>query len=105
MLTTGRMRNAAEEAAAVAALLRQHGISEADSAPHVLLVTAAFHMPRSVTLFERQALRVTPFPVDFRQDVARRASVRDLVPSGQALFEIETALRELYGRIVYRVGW
>ena len=105
VLTTERVRNTAEEAVAVAALLRQHGIGEADEAPHVLLVTSAFHMPRSVALLERQGLRVTPFPVDFRQDVALRASVRDLAPSGQALFETKTALRELYGRVVYRVGW
>jgi uncharacterized SAM-binding protein YcdF (DUF218 family) len=105
VLTTGRVRNTAEEAVAVAALLRDHGVGGPDARPHVLLVTSAYHMPRSVALFERQGLRVTPFPVDFRQDVGRRASVRDLVPSGQAFSETETALRELYGRLVYRVGW
>ena len=90
---------------AVAALLRQHGIDEANGAPRVLLVTSAFRLPRSVALFERQGLPLTHFAVDFRQDVARRACVRDLVPTGQALLETETALRELYGRVVYRVGW
>ena len=62
-------------------------------------------MPRSVALFERAGLVVTPFPVHFQQDTARRLSVVDLLPSGQALSETETALRELYGRVVYRVGW
>ena len=105
VVTTGRVRNTAAEAVAVAALLRQDVAGGPDGAPHVLLVTSAYHMPRSTALFERQGLRVTPFPVDFRQDVGRRFGVRDLVPSGQALSETETALRELYGRVMYRVGW
>ena len=32
----------------------------------VLLVTSAFHMRRSQRLFERQGLKVLPFPVDFQ---------------------------------------
>jgi len=105
ILTTERVRNTAEEAVAVTALLHQHGIGDPGAAPHVLLVTSAYHMPRSVALFERAGLAVTPFPIHFRQDTARRPSVADLLPSGQALSETETALRELYGRVVYRVGW
>lgn len=106
ILTTGRVLNTAEEATAVAALLREHAVTGADGGPpHILLVTSAYHMPRSVTLFERAGARVTPFPVHFRQDTALRASVRDLLPSGRALAETETALRELYGRVVHRVGW
>ena len=111
ILTTGRVRNTAEEAAAVAGLLREHGVGSPGAGPgsadqpHVLLVTSAYHMPRSVALFEREGLRVTPFPVDFRQDAARRHHLLDLLPSGRALGATETALRELYGRVVYRVGW
>ena len=111
ILTTDRVRNTAEEAESVATLLRQHGIGSAGTdpastdPPHVLLVTSAYHMPRAVALFEREGLRVTAFPVDFRQDTSRRASLLDLLPSGGALAATETALRELYGRLVYRVGW
>jgi uncharacterized SAM-binding protein YcdF (DUF218 family) len=104
--TTEPVRNTAEEATAVAALLRLEGVGGAGGAsPHVLLVTSAYHMPRATALFERAGLRVTPFPVDFRQDAARRTSLVHLVPSARALAETETALRELYGRVVYRVGW
>lgn len=109
ILTTERVRNTAEEAEAVAPLLSQPAANDTGAAegaaPHVLLVTSAYHMPRAVTLFERAGLRVTPFPVDFRQDAARRFTLVDLVPSARALAETETALRELYGRVVYRVGW
>ena len=109
ILPTGPVRTTAEEAEAVAALLRQHDVGDADAAegaaPHVLLVTSAYHMPRAALLFERTGLRVTPFPVDFRQDAARRFTLVDLVPSARALAETETALREMVGRVVYRVGW
>ena len=44
-------------------------------------------------------------PVDVRQDVAHRFSVVDLMPSGRKLGATETALREAYGRMVYRVRW
>lgn len=105
ILTTGPVRNTADEAEAVAALLRQQQVGDAGAAPHVLLVTSAYHIPRAVRLFERAGLRVTPFPVDFRQDAALRLTLVDLLPSARALGETETALREVYGRVVYRVGW
>ena len=104
ILTTGRVRNTAEEATAVAALLRERGIAT-DAAPHVLLVTSAFHVPRSVAVFERDGLRVTPLPVDFGTDVHRTVSPLGLLPRGRDLAETETALRELLGRALYRVGW
>ncbi|NBT06573.1 MAG: YdcF family protein [Betaproteobacteria bacterium] len=57
---TPPVQNTAEEAQAVAAMLK------GSPSPHILLVTSAFHMPRAKALFEAQGLRVTPYPVDFR---------------------------------------
>jgi uncharacterized SAM-binding protein YcdF (DUF218 family) len=31
-----------------------------------LLVTSAWHMPRSMALFQREGWNVTPYPVDYR---------------------------------------
>jgi uncharacterized SAM-binding protein YcdF (DUF218 family) len=104
ILTTGPVRNTAEEAVAVATLLRET-LELSGEAPHVLLVTSAFHLPRAVALFERQGLRVTPYPVDLRVDAARILTLHDLLPSARALLDAETALREWLGRAVYRVGW
>ena len=58
MASTSPVLNTAEEALAIRRLLpaRQS---------RVLLVTRAFHMRRSQRLFERQGLKVLPFPVDF----------------------------------------
>ena len=104
ILTTGPVRNTAEEAVAVATLLRET-LELASEATHVLLVTSAFHLPRAVALFERQGLRVTPYPVDLRVDAARLFTLQALLPSAGALSNTETALREWLGRAVYRVGW
>lgn len=97
IITTGRVLNTAEEAAAVSALLR---IRQANS-PHILLVTSAFHMPRARALFERAGLIVTPFPVDFQVSAVSRLDVLDFLPHPKALYQTQTAIREAYGRLFY----
>ncbi len=99
MASTPPVLNTADEAVAIRRLLpaRQS---------RVLLVTSAFHMRRSKRLFERQGIRVLPFPVDF-QARGRWAGLlwRDptqWMPRATALHESSRALRELLGRLVYR---
>jgi len=69
----------------------------------VLLVTSAFHMPRARQLFEDAGLAVTTFPVDFAHSDAGGVGVLDFLPSAGALGETQTAMREMYGRLYYRV--
>ncbi len=101
VVTTGRVRNTAEEATAVAALLRARRTVGAvgKSGPTVLLVTSAFHMARARRLFQRAGMSVEPFPVDFQVSADRKWSVLDLVPRGEALRETERAAQEVYGRL------
>lgn len=98
ILVKAAVNNTEEEAAAVSDLLR----SRRHGRPRVLLVTSAFHMQRAMSLFERKGIDVVPFPVDFR---GRYEEVRFayFVPSARALERTELALRELYGRVLYRV--
>ncbi len=58
LASTARVRNTAEEARMVASMMPR-GSS-------VVLVTSAFHIPRTRRLFEQQGLRVIPAQVDFR---------------------------------------
>ena len=97
IVTTGQVINTAEEAQAVAALLR----ARQGTPPWILLVTSAFHMPRARQLFERTGLKVTPFPVDFFQSGTDAVSLTDLLPSAGALLQTQTAMREMYGRLFY----
>jgi uncharacterized SAM-binding protein YcdF (DUF218 family) len=98
LLSTSRVHNTAEEARAVAALVPR-GAS-------VVLVTSAFHMPRARRLFERQGLRVLPYPVDFQASGAWAGSPLsdplNWLPSADGLARSSRALRELIGRSLYR---
>lgn len=92
---SGKVGNTAEEAVAVRKML---------GASRIILVTSAFHMPRSVALFRRQGFMVRQFPVDFRVSGKKRMTVQDLLPDAAALEQSSMALRELMGRAFYLSG-
>ena len=65
-----------------------------------LLVTSAFHMPRSVGLFRKVGFAVQPFPVDWR--VGRGGDVlRFNVSLLEGLGRVDTGMREWMGLIAY----
>ncbi len=98
LATTGRVRNTADEARAVAAQL--------PAGSSVVLVTSAFHLPRAVRLFERQGLQVIPYPVDFQARGAWAghplADPLNYLPAADGLERSSRALREALGRTLYR---
>ena len=106
IVKTPRVTNTAEEAQAVATLLRGRlsGPTWRGGPPRVLLVTSAFHMPRARGLFERAGMSVIPFPVDFKVSAGRTVTLLDLLPTAGALRGTEMALREGYGRLFYFVA-
>lgn len=103
MLTTCKVINTAEEARAVADLLVAKK-EEGKTRSRVLLVTSAFHMRRAKLLFERVGLEVVPFPVDFQVSTGRKLTPLDFFPSVNSLSRTETALREFYGILFYRLA-
>ena len=67
-----------------------------------LLITSAFHMPRSISVFEAQGLDVIPWPVDFR--TAGEGSWRAFdTHTMQNLNNTTIALREWLGSFAYRM--
>jgi uncharacterized SAM-binding protein YcdF (DUF218 family) len=68
----------------------------------VILVTSAFHMRRSQLLFTRAGVPVVPFPVDF-QTSDGPFTFMDVLPSAGSIKSTETAVRELYGYLFYRL--
>ena len=98
IVTTGKVFNTAEEAVAVAAVLktRQQGT------PRIILVTSAFHVSRARRLFEQAGLAVAVFPVDFFGIGSGDVSVMSVLPTAGALAQTTMAVRELYGRLYYR---
>lgn len=66
-----------------------------------LLVTSAFHMPRSVQTFRQAGFEVVPYPVDFRSDGRFGDDFRPfaIAPDGLRLTDI--AVKEWVGMLVY----
>jgi uncharacterized SAM-binding protein YcdF (DUF218 family) len=63
-----------------------------------LLVTSAWHMPRSLAEFEAVGCRVTPYPVDFWTGDSTPLTEYSLTGS---LLRWQTALHEWLGLLVY----
>jgi uncharacterized SAM-binding protein YcdF (DUF218 family) len=97
-------RNTYEDALYSARILKEKGIGR------ILLVTSAWHMPRSVELFQAQGLEVIPAPVDFSVTEADweeltgpdlRAVILGLLPSADSLGLTTRMLKEYIGMLVY----
>jgi len=65
-----------------------------------LLVTSAYHMPRSIGVFRRAGFAVEAFPVDWRT-VDGPDALRPSASVGDGLKRIDTAVREWVGLLVY----
>jgi len=72
------------------------------SSSNIILVTSAYHMPRSKSLFEKQGFNVTTYPVDSKVSVEGR-TILDFLPHAENFRNSETAIRELIGRLFYRL--
>jgi len=95
----GNCYNTHDEALSFKRLRDQHGWKS------VYLVTSALHMPRSVALFEKQGISVTPVACDFQVYGTRRASFT-LFPSSANLRLLALYTHERIGWWVYRLrGW
>jgi uncharacterized SAM-binding protein YcdF (DUF218 family) len=91
---TKEVRNTRDEALEVKALIGSPN-------PEIILVTSAFHMTRATTLFEREGIRVIPYPVDFKV-AADAITPMDFLPNARALRLTDNAVRELIGRLYYK---
>jgi uncharacterized SAM-binding protein YcdF (DUF218 family) len=101
-------RTTAEEAQAIGKLGRQRGWKR------VLLVTSAFHMPRSLASFQRRSgLTVIPVACDYQLPdrahfgrLSLGSAIQDLLPEAGALALSTVALKEHVGLLAYRLkGW
>ncbi len=92
-----RSRNTEENARFSAALLHP------EPSQRWLLVTSAYHMPRSMGLFEKAGFNVVAYPVGFRTFPAPMEPVPwEMFPT-RNLRAFELALREWMGLVAYRL--
>ena len=86
-------RNTHENAVATARIAAERGWRR------LLLVTSAAHMPRALGCFRKAGLSPDSLPVDFRAG----AEARGWLPRAASLAQSTEALREMTGRVVYRL--
>jgi len=91
---TKKVQNTYEEANAISHLI--------DKKSKIILVTSAFHMKRAEFLFKKHAFKVFPYPVDFKfKD--NKITILDFIPSAGSLSRSSFVIRELLGRMYYRI--
>ena len=97
ILLTENLQNTDQEAKAVAKLLNK-------DVPNIILVTSAFHMPRAQKVFEAAGIVVSPFPVDFLSG-AGKVTIMTFIPSAGAFNQTSFFIREIIGRLYYKLKY
>lgn len=69
-----------------------------------VLVTSAWHMPRSVGIFRRAGFDVIPYPTDYETRNTDRELWRPILPASRGLDLVDRIAREWLGLLAYRVG-
>jgi len=90
-------RTTAENARLLAVQLQQRGVQE------ILLVTHAWHMPRSILAFAGSGIQVHPAPTGFATTNVSAPWLFNLLPSAPALRDCRLALHEYLGLLWYRI--
>ena len=94
LLLEDRSRNTVENA------LYSKEIAQPKAGERWLLVTSAFHMPRSIGVFRQVGFPVEAFPVDWRTR-GREDMLRPFATVGDGLRRTDTAVREWVGLAIY----
>ena len=107
MIIQNASLNTQQDAEFSCELIKQNGYEK------VILVTSAFHMPRSVALFEKQGCPVIPAPVDFSitEDSWESLThptiaefILDLLPSYSHISTVTKILKEYFGMWYYQLA-
>lgn len=69
----------------------------------VLVVTSAFHMPRAAECFAAVDMNVDTLAVDYRSEPPASPTFGKLLPRAHSLGVTAAVVREVFGRVVYRV--
>ena len=95
IFVTKYVENTADEAVAVKELI--------SPSKRIILVTSAYHMYRAKRLFEKQGIEVITYKVDYKSERNKEITIIDFLPNSNYLKNSETGLREIIGRILYKI--
>lgn len=99
LIKEDRSRNTAENAKYVKQICQQRNFDK------VILVTSAFHMPRSVAFFEREGVDVIPYPTDYKTNRNTRLNAFAFTPQAENLYHSSIAMKEYLGLLALKMGW
>jgi uncharacterized SAM-binding protein YcdF (DUF218 family) len=95
VIVEDQAKNTRENAVLSAEIIRARGFRR------VLVVTSAFHLPRSADCFRAVGLEVDLLAADHRAHPSR-AKLAEFLPRAEAFQQSTAAIRELTGRWIYR---
>jgi uncharacterized SAM-binding protein YcdF (DUF218 family) len=98
IIVEDKAMNTRDNAVYAAEIVRARGFEK------VLVVTSAMHMKRAVECFDAVGLRVDTLLVDHHALRALPFGPSSLIPRAGSLSGTTASLRELFGRLVYRVA-
>ena len=82
-------------------------ISNSEILNDIILVTSAYHMNRALLLFEKEGIKATPFPVDFRSNNSKFSQIvlnpLNWLPNAESFKTTNFVIKEIYGRLVYKL--
>jgi len=102
LFTTYPVVNTLQEAIAIRKLLNEEIASKQK---RIILITSAFHMKRAKKVFEKEGIKVFPYPVDFKSEKSFSRVLKNPTKwmlSADYLQESSMAIREIIGRIIYK---
>jgi uncharacterized SAM-binding protein YcdF (DUF218 family) len=86
-------------------------IMDAQGMKRILLVTSAFHMPRSLAIFKKLGIDAIAAPTDFRTlypraSISAESALLSTLPTAEHLANTSKALKEYVGLVIYWLrGW
>jgi uncharacterized SAM-binding protein YcdF (DUF218 family) len=92
--------NTRENALITKEFLEKNGIA---TNQEFVLITSAFHIPRSKRCFDKVGLKTIPFPVDYYSHDIKYDLPELLYPRPEALVNWQLLVREWIGLVVYRL--
>lgn len=98
LIKEDRSRNTAENAKFTKQICQQRNFGK------VILVTSAYHMPRSVAFFEREGVDVIPYPTDYKTDKKLRLTAFAFTPTADCLYHTAVAVKEYLGLLAVKLG-
>lgn len=82
------------------AVLTKQALGDKAESGTYLLVTSAFHMPRSMGLFRKAGLKVLPWPVDYQTPLTTEFNPRAI----ENIVNFDLAFKEWIGLVAYRLS-